>query len=464
MVSSMACEGRGLEAGEALVRFRQELSACLWLRGDALFELMDAVTGAGRAGSLPYLSLEPAFRRGHGMIYQALREGRIDEQALRDLLVAVRPADWPLVFAIDASTYPRPEAEASPERQWHHLGSAGSQGDGAVPGWSFQWLSQVSFARDSWTAPQDQVRVSRQDATRRAAEQVIAHSARLRAAGETGVPLYLLDAGYDEAPLTWDLRGHLDRVQVLVRVRSDRVLYRDPPARVPGRPGRTRLHGARFACKDPGTWGTPDQELVLDDEKYGQVSVQAWGGLHPKLFCRGPFAGFARPPVIKGHLIRVTVTRLPNGRRPPGPLWLWRAGGPAVPDLDLIWRAYLHRFDIEHTYRFAKHGLGWDKAALRHPDQVSRWTWLIIAALTQLRLARALAEDHRHRWERALAPGRLTPGRVRRDFGRLAAMAGTPARPPKPSRPGPGRPKGRTSTPATRYPVITKDRRKASKG
>jgi len=459
----MACEGRGLEAGEALARFRQELAACFWLRRDALFELMDSVTGAGRAGSLPYLSVEPAFRRGHGMIYQGLAKGRLDEEALRDLLVAVRPAGWPLVFAIDASTYPRPEAETSPGREWHHLGSAGCQGDGAVPGWSFQWLAQVSFARDSWTAPQDQVRVSRQDATRRAAEQIIAHSGRLRAAGETGIPLYLHDCGYDEAPLTWDLRGHLDKVQVLVRVRNDRVLYRDPPPRPPGRAGRARIHGARFACKDPATWGAPDQELALDDEKYGQVSVQAWGGLHPKLFCRGPFAGFARPPVIKGHLIRVTVTRLPNGRRPPGPLWLWRAG-PGVPDLDLLWRAYLHRFDIEHTYRFAKHGLGWDKAALRSPGQVSRWTWLIIAALTQLRLARPIARDHQHRWERALVPGKLTPGRVRRDFHRLAALAGTPARPPKPSRAGPGRPKGRTSTPATRHPVIRKGRQKTPRG
>lgn len=108
------------------------------------------------------------------------------------------------------------------------------------------------------------------------------------------------------------------------------------------------------------------------------------------------------------------------------------------------------------TFRFAKHGLGWDKAALRYPEQVTRWTWLIIAALTMLRLARPVADDHKQRWERRRPPGRLTPGRVRRDFCRLAALTGTPARPPKNTRPGPGRPKGRTSTPATRYPVITK--------
>jgi hypothetical protein len=64
--------------------------------------------------SLPYLSLDPAFRRGHGMVYQGLAQGRVDEDALRDLLVRSRPADWPCVFGIDASTIGRPWAVTSP--------------------------------------------------------------------------------------------------------------------------------------------------------------------------------------------------------------------------------------------------------------------------------------------------------------------------------------------------------------
>ena len=100
------------------------------------------------------------------------------------------------------------------------------------------------------------------------------------------------------------------------------------------------------------------------------------------------------------------------------------------------------RADPRRRIRFAKHALGWDTAALRHPEQVSRWTWLIIAAITQLRLARAIASDHRLPWERLRKPGRLTPGRVRRDFSRLLLITGTPASPPKPSKAGPGRPKG----------------------
>jgi hypothetical protein len=370
------------EAGEALGRFREEFYGCLWRRGDALCELADAVLTAPAAGTLPYLSLEPGFRRGHGMICQALAEGRIDEDRLRDLLVRWLPRGWPLVFAVDASTYPRPAAQTSPGREWHPHSCKGHHGrrrrpgaqargtggarregrdpDAVVAGWSFLWLAQLSFTPGSWTAPQDMTRAGvRDDATAKAAQMIIAHSARLRAAGQAGIPLYVHDAGFDEAPLTWDLREHLDQVQILVRVRNDRVMYRDP-APEPPRRGRPRKHSAdRFECQDPATWGPPDQELSLDDRHYGHVSVMDWGGLHPRLYCRGRFAGFWPSPVIRCHLIRVTVTQLPGGRKPPSPLWLWWAG-PGAPDLGLCWRAYLRRFRHRAHFpvRQARPGLG----------------------------------------------------------------------------------------------------------
>lgn len=455
---SMAADGRAgqvLGGGgvAGLAWFRRELYSCLRRRGDALFELGDAVLTAVPGRPLPYLSLEPGFRRGHGMVYQGLAAGRVSEAGLQDLLVAARPRDWPLVFAIDMSAYPRPEAETSPGRAFHHV--AGPHGaDGAVAGWAFQWLAQLSFDPDSWTAPQDQVRVPAGHGTAQAAEQITAHAARLRAAGERRVPLYVLDAGYGEAELTWALREEAGRgqVQVLVRVRNDRVLYRDPAPRPPGTRGRPRRHGDRFSCKDPATWGPPDQELAVSDGRYGQVRVSCWGGLHPKMRGRYAFAGESELPLVKGTMIRIQVTRLPGGKAAPGPVWLWHAG-PGAPDLDLCWRGYLHRYDIEHTFRFAKHALGWATARVRTPAQAARWTWLIIAAFTQLRLARAIAADRRLPWEKPAAPGRLTPGRVRRDFACLLLHAGTPARPPKTTTPGPGRPKGRTSTPAPRHPV-----------
>src|SRR5690242_21170797 len=93
-------------------------------------------------------------------------------------------------------------------------------------------------------------------------------------------------------------------------------------------------------------------------------------------------------------------------------LWLWWRG-PGVPDLDFVWRAYVRRFDLEHTFRFLKQTRGRQALRVRHPEQADRWTWLVLAAYTQLRLARAWVADRRLPWERPLPPGRLTPGRVR---------------------------------------------------
>ena len=56
---------------------------------------------------------------------------------------------------------------------------------------------------------------------------------------------------------------------------------------------------------------------------------------------------------------------------------------------------FLRRFDIEHTFRFLRQTLGWTIPQVRDPDGADRWTWLVIAAFTQLGLARSLAGDLR---------------------------------------------------------------------
>jgi hypothetical protein len=186
------------------------------------------------------------------------------------------------------------------------------------------------------------------------------------------------------------------------------------------------------------------------------VTVKAWHGLHPKLHGRGRWAGNGPPPIVRGTVIRVDVEHLPKkAAGAKKTLWLWWSG-PGVPDLDLCWRAYLRRFDIEHTYRFAKTALGWTAPALRMPEQADRWTWLVVAAYTQLRLARGIVDDMRLPWEKRRDPSQLTPTRVRRGFRRLRAAVGTPAHPPKSTTPGPGRPKGTRRPPRTRYPAVKK--------
>ena len=76
-----------VEALSELSRFRGDLHACFTRRGDALFELADAMLCAqGPVRSPVELSLEPEFRRRHGSVYDALAKGRISSSRLRHLL------------------------------------------------------------------------------------------------------------------------------------------------------------------------------------------------------------------------------------------------------------------------------------------------------------------------------------------------------------------------------------------
>jgi hypothetical protein len=441
--------------------FRTELHACFPRRADALFQLSDALLCAQAFPSLPHLSLEPVHRRGWGSVYAALACGRIDVERLRDLLASHLPVADPLVFAVDVTTWPRCDAECSPERGYYYHPSRHSAGRPIIAGWAYQCIAHGNFAHDSWTAPVDARRLHPLDDTdQTAAAQIHALLRRLGAGGP--VPLFVFDAGYDSAQLTLDLAE--TRVAVLVRLRSDRCFYADPPPRPPGATGRPRRHGAKFNCADPTTWPAPTATLVCQDDQYGTVTVAAWSGLHPKQQ-RHPSHGTRGPrPIVRGTVIRVQVERVPAKTRPPKVLWLWWAGpGPLDLDLDLAWRAYVRRFDLEHTVRFAKQTLGWTTPRPRHPEQADRWTWLVLAGYTQLRLAREVVADKRLPWERPRPPGRLTPVRVRRGFPRLLLTLSSPAATPKPSGRSPGRPKGSRRGPAVRCPAIKKPTKKATR-
>jgi hypothetical protein len=444
-----------------LGQFRAELHACFTRRADALFELGDALLCAQAIPSLPHLSLEPAHRRGWGSVYAALARGEVDAERLRDLLVgSLDPVDPP-VFAVDVTTWPRCDAECSPERGYYYHPSRHSAGQPIVAGWAYQWIAQLGFDRDSWTAPVDAQRLHPLDDTdQTAAGQVRALLARLPAS--EAVPLFVFDGGYDSAQLSLDLADA--PAAVLVRLRSDRCFYADPPPRPPGSTGRPRRHGAKFNCADPATWPAPTATLARHDDQYGTVTVACWTGLHPKQQ-RHPGHGSRAPrPIVRGTVIRVQVERVPARTRPPKVLWLWWAGPAGLQlDLDLAWRAYIRRFDLEHTVRFAKQTLGWATPRPRHPEQADRWTWLVLAGYAQLRLARAFAGDQRLPWERRRPQPRLSPVRVRRGFPQLLVRLGSPASAPKPAGCPPGRPKGRCSGPATRYPAIKKPAKKPRK-
>src|SRR5580704_2178649 len=315
-------------ACQALREFRTGLYECLAARPDALFELADAILCADHAvTSLVQLSLVPAFRRGHGALYAALADGRIDEEKLAALLTGTLPqlvdgqegrawaaehdtidyglleralaglpaqaaaqvreacARWRrLRFAIDATPYPRPDAECSPGREHVHHDAC------------------------------------RCDGTRQTIRQVRNLLRRLHAAGAggAGAPLVIFDAGYSAAALTAALAGC--PVHLLIRLPVRSVFYYDAIT-WPGKLGRPGKCGTRVACRqadDPDQSNPePDESLVLPGTPlYGTVRVDAWRAVHPLIHGdRGYFAGWQGTlPVLRGTLLHVTVDHLPGGR------------------------------------------------------------------------------------------------------------------------------------------------------
>jgi hypothetical protein len=501
---------------EQLRGFRQSLYECLDARADALFELADAVLCADHAvTSLVRLSLEPEFTRGHGALYDALAEGRIDDERLFSLLatelaqsvdgpearawiaehdlidhamlekaLAGLPAEesaqvrdacarWSRMrFAVDATAYPRPDAWCSPGREHVHNGACRCKGSSkTAPGWEYQFTAAVGHLRTAWASLADVARTVPATRTVQTIAQVKNVLRRLRAAGHGArtAPLFVFDAGYCAAALTDGLLGC--PVHVLVRLAAGSVFYAQPVT-WEGKDGRPPRRGAAVHCLEPADFAAaaggsgprgrkkplppnpePDEELTLPDTPlYGTVRAGAWHDVHPLIHGdRGWFAGRENLPVLPGTLIHVTVERLPDGRDPHRAMWLWHAG-PGHLSLDELWRAYLARFDIEHAFKLLKGTFGLTAAKVRTPEQADRWVRVLMAAHAQLLLARPLAGDLRRPWERQPDPARpLAPGRVRRGFRNIRRDLGTPARVAKPTRPGPGRPQGSSKRPAPRH-------------
>jgi DDE superfamily endonuclease len=451
-----------------LSQFRLDFHACLTARREEIFELTDAVLCAdGPVRNLAGLSLAPEHRRGHGALYDAVSHGRISITRLRRALAGLplpRAADGRLMLAVDVSSWLRPGAATSPDRLFCHVYGRGKGQAQMIPGWPYSVVAALEPGRTSWTAVLDAVRLGPDDdQIAVTAAQVRDVIGRLIAAGhwrDGDAPvLVIFDAGYDLTRLAY-LLADLP-AQVLGRLRSDRVMQLPAPPCQPGTRGRPCKHGEELALADPATWPAPHVTTSTLTSRYGTAMAAAWDRVHSRLTHRAAWLDHDGPlPVIEGTLIRLQVDHLP-GDRDPKPVWLWWSCTGALPaGVDRCWQAFLRRFDLEHTFRMFKQTLGWTAPKIRDPQAADRWTWLIIIAHAQLRLARPLADDLRLPWERPAPPGRLTPARVRRGFRNIRTTLPCPAGAPKPGKPGPGRPPGsKNRHPAPRHDVGKTTRR-----
>jgi hypothetical protein len=283
---------------------------------------------------------------------------------------------------------------------------------------------------------------STQTAQEMGAEQIKA-LVQSRTACVEALDIVPADGKYGNAGFLRSVKGL--RCGVLVRLRCDRVLYGPPPPPT-GKKGRPKVHGERFAFKEPETWGTPAEVIELEDPYWGKVRLERWQPLHEKKGADVPY-----------DVIRACVHR--EREQPPKVLWLAWLAPCQFPDgmtitVETIWRAYSSRWPVEPSIHFRKETLGWTLPRFQTKEAGDRWTELIAIACWMIFLARPIVADAPLPWQKPQE--RLTPQRVQQSVRPIFALIGSPTRPPKLRGKASGWPKGKQRTPKLRYAVVKK--------
>jgi hypothetical protein len=432
-----------------LQEFRHGMYQCFGNAKDALFNLVDALSSEAAASSFPELSFSPFFERTWASLYEALEDGQIDAERLRQLFVdfAPLPAAGESVFlGVDTSNLYRPEAETGEDRTLVPIANLPKNTHAASPGWVFSHVVLLPKQAGQATFILDTARVaSKELVTEVAARQLRAVVALLLARGLH--PIIIGDRWYACAPFLTRLADV--EAACLLRVKSNRVFYRPAPERRPGQLGANRKDGERFQCKDESSHGQPDESWAGVDAKGARIEVRCWNHLHLRT---------ARQ--IEVSVIQIIRYGATGRARDPKISWfVWKGESPAP--LADISPSYRLRYSQEHGYRFDKQELLWDEPRLRSPQRTERWTQLVACAHNLLVLARPLLEGGYRPWEtRGSVP---TLAQVRRAMPSLLQQLGTPAKAPQRRGKAPGRAKGFHPKPRTRHPVIRKTSKKRKK-
>jgi hypothetical protein len=427
-----------------LIEFRQAIyDNALLARRDALFNLLDALITEGTVSSFARLSQSSQFQRKWPSLYAAVEDGDLDRQWMRSYLARQAPQQGICVFPIDGSPWPRPRSRVLDDRQFVYQASSDVNGGTVTIGYPYSLLEWCAEAHSSWSLPIDARRVpSTQTAQEVGAEQIQA-LAQARTAFSEALDIIAADGKYGNAGFLRSVQGL--RCGILARLRCDRVLYTPPPPKS-GKKGRPRVHGDRFAFKEPDTWGSPDATIELEDAYWGHVRLECWQGLHEKKGTDVPY-----------DVIRASVHQ--ERPKPPGALWLAWLAPNVLPSqvtvtVEVIWRAYVSRWPVEPGIHFRKETLGWTLPRFQTKEAGDRWTELTAMACWIIFLARPLVTDAPFPWQKSQL--RLTPQRVQQSIRPIFAQIGSPARPPKMRGKAPGWPSGKQRTRKPRLSVVKK--------
>jgi hypothetical protein len=421
-------------------RFRREVYHSFEQRADAGMELVDALTSAPTVESPVGLSESALFRRGFSSVYDFLKSGRMLLPKLRRVLFRHQPEEAETiagyeVYAVDCTGDPTPEAKTLPDRGQSKKGRNAP----LEVGHTYSWLVRLVERGTSWCMPLDIGRVP----TDSNDSQVGAEQVATLAQHNSRPKVVVADSLYcNTAFLAIFLTVQF--VYALVRIRSNRVLYEEPPEREPGQRGRPCKHGPKFKLSEPSRPPDRAETCTLLGQ---QVRLLAWMNLH-----------FYQLPFLVGMVLSVQFLKADGTPRFKRPLHLFWTGPTSVALADLV-RMYLWRFAIEHMFRFLKQHLGLTASNSPNLQVRLRWVWCCALAYCQLLFIRHQVADRRPAWHPTYVRGRrrpLTPRQVQRNALPFLLELGSPARPTQPAGKGSGRPSGYRPEPRKRHPVVKK--------
>ncbi|MYV97065.1 transposase [Streptomyces sp. SID3343] len=135
-----------------------------------------------------------------------------------------------------------------------------------------------------------------------------------------------MDAGYDATRLAFVLADL--PVEVVGRIRSDRVMFHPRPLRLPGTNGRPPKHEPAFALDGPDTWSEPNRTTVGETTRYGTARADGWDRMRSRPTHRTSWLDQdGELPVVGGTLIHLSVDHLSGEPQIPSR----SGGGPREP-------------------------------------------------------------------------------------------------------------------------------------
>lgn len=437
-------------------------------------ELIDALCSSVGVRSPVELTLVPAFRRTYSTMYKAIDEFQWEERQLAQVLATYLPRPNQRNFyllGVDVTPQPRPYARTLTDRGMVYQPTVVKGNKPVTIGHQYSTVALLpereAGLTGSWLAPLMTQRVaSAADKELVGAGQIAALLSDDKLPFRHRLCVEVADSSYSKPEYLAANRQHSNLVTI-VRVRSNRVLYRQPVAQTAkGKRGHPTWYGESFRFQDATTWPPPDQSCTLHETsrrgKTYRVEIQAWHNLLMR--------GKQHPKPLPMHHHPFTLVRImrfaEDQQVSEHPLWLIVIGGRRH-ELRLvdIYQAYSQRYDLEHFFRFGKQKLLLIDFQTPETSREEQWWQLVHLAYAQLWMARHVANLLPRPWERnlpAMRNRRMSPALVQRDFARIIRQLGTPAQPPKPRCNSPGRRKGAKLVPRPRHKVVVKGQLKPS--